>query len=959
MKAGLDIADWLRQLDLARYKSVFRDNAVDLETLPELGEVDLEKLGVLLGHRKKMLRAIALLTAEAASVVAPPMETLAAGRRSEAAERRQLTLLFCDIVNSTVLATQLDPEDLREILAAYIARTSEVIERFGGFIARFLGDGILAYFGYPRAQEHDPEQALRAGLALVDTIARLQIASGQLQVRVGVATGLVVVGDLVAGGAGQEHEVVGETPNLACRLQDQAEPNGIVVSPRTRQLVGDLFEFRDLGPRPLKGFAEPVRVWRLLGERAIVGRFEALRAHALTPLVGRQEELTVLARRWQQAKAGEGQMVLISGEPGIGKSRIMAAFEEGLAGEAHVRLRLFCSPHHQNSALYPAIAHLERAAGFIRGDSPAAKLDKLKELLSLSGETSAETVALFAELMDLPGGEQSSVTSLSAQRRRELTLAAMVRQLEAQARQQPVYLTVEDVHWIDATSLELIDIIAARVPQLAILLSMSFRPEFQPPWIGQAHVTTIALNRLYRRDAATIVSRVAGDKPLPADIVGRIIERADGIPLFIEELTKALLESGTLRERNGVYVMDGALRSSAIPSSLHASLMARLDRLSPVKEVAQIGAALGRSFPYDLLAAVGRLGDVELRDALDRLAATGLVSLRGVPPNAIITFKHALIQDAAYASLLRRSRQELHMRIGRVLEERFPETAIAQPELLAHHYAQAGLIETAIDFWRRAGERALRRSAHVEGVTHLTRAVELVRELPPSGGRDRRELELHLALGQMMRATKGYAAPETLRVFARARELLDHSGIVNDRTAVLYGLWSVHYVRAEHAAAREVAERSLAFAAEHADVDAAATANLLMACSLLAAGDFDESHHRFIRTQELSATDDVSQSRFTKNHGVAARSMVPWALWSLGYPDQAVVAAKEAVLLARARGHVPLTASVLFVGAFLGTALGAGGELAALAKDAEVYCVEHSVIAYREWAPILPRHRAG
>jgi class 3 adenylate cyclase/tetratricopeptide (TPR) repeat protein len=948
-----DIAEWLRSLDLPQYEQAFSDNAIDIETLPDLNEVDLEKLGVLLGHRKKMLRAIARLMSGASAELAPVRDTPRVSQRSDAAERRQLTVLFCDLVASTALSTRLDPEDLHEVLSRYATRVSEEVTRFGGFVARFLGDGVLVYFGYPQAREDDAERALRAALSLVDNISQLEFPTGALQTRVGVATGLVVVGDLAEGGDGQEHEVVGETPNLAARLQALAEPNTVVVATSTRQLVGDLFEFRDLGTAPLKGFAEPVRAWQVLGTSRVDSRFEALRTASLTPLVGREDELDLLLRRWHRARAGEGQIVLLSGEPGIGKSRILAAFERGLQGEPHFRHPFFCSPHHQDSPLYPFIAQIERAARFAREDTPETKLDKLEALLSQSGDSPPEERALFAEVMGLPTAHRYPPSILDAQRKREMTMAGFVRQLEVYARQRPVFLYFDDIHWIDSTSLELLDVIAARVLNLPVLFCLTFRPEFEPPWTGLPHVTSLALSRLGQREAAQLVARVAGDKSLPADILEQIVRRADGIPLFAEELTKALLEGGLLREQDDHYVLDGPLPSVAIPSSLYASLMARLDRLSPVKEVAQLGAAVGREFSYEVIAALARRTDAQLRGALEKLVSSGLVFRRGIPPNDSFIFKHALVQDAAYSSLLRRQRQELHARIGRVLEERVPETVATQPEIIAQHYAQAGLAVEAIDYWRRAGELALRRSANVEGVTHLTRAIELIRSLPATLQRNRRELELHLSLGQMMRATKGYAAPETLRVFTRARELLDEAATVNERKTVLYGLWSVHYVRAEHIAAREVANECTRLAAQYKDTDAPALANMLMGCSLWAEGLFVDSRRHLEHTQERlgPGEDDQIDSRFMQNNSIASLSYLAWTLWPLGYLDQALAAANEAVLRAQRTGHVPLTACVLYIQGFLRTALAADIDSPRThAADALAYCIEHRVTSYEHWA---------
>ena len=503
---------------------------------PELAEADLEKLGVLLGHRKKMLRAIVALAEDPAGEPNRARGPHATPAPNAAAERRQLTVLFCDLVASTVLATQLDPEDLRELLSVYTARVSEVVQPFGGFVARFIGDAAMVYFGYPQAREDDAEQALRAALALVNSIAELEVSTGRLQIRIGIATGLVVVGEGGEPNNAHPHDIVGETPNLAARLQVLAEPNTIVVAPGTRQLVGNLFEFRDSGLASLKGFSGPVQVWQLLGASTVDSRFEALRTALLTPLVGREDELELLQRRWRRAALGDGQIVLVSGEAGIGKSRMLAAFEDGLSREPHLRLQVFCSPHYQDSTLYPIIAHIERAARFARDDLPETKLAKLEALLSQSGAVDSDELALFAEVMGLATESRHRSPSLDPQEKRARTLAAFVRQLEAQARQGPVFLVVEDIHWIDSSSLELLDMLVARVPALRVLLCLTFRTEFHAPWSGQAHVTTLALNRLEHRDAARLVSHLAGDKLLPEEILERIVARADGIPLFAEEL---------------------------------------------------------------------------------------------------------------------------------------------------------------------------------------------------------------------------------------------------------------------------------------------------------------------------------------------------------------------------------------------------------------------------------------
>jgi class 3 adenylate cyclase len=631
-----------------------------------------------------------------AATSAVPTSPIVLARAS--AERRQLTVMFCDLVNSTVLSARLDPEDMGDVLRVYHDGCAKIVARFEGFVAKYMGDGVLVYFGYPHAHEDDAERAVRAGLALVEAIGATVLplpGELKLQLRVGIATGLVVVGDLIGSGAAQEEAVVGETPNLAARLQGLAAPNAVVIGADTRRLTGGLFEYRDLGAATLKGFADPVQAWQVVGPSAIESRFEALHATSTTtPLIGRDEELDLLMRRWQHAKRGDGRVVLLSGEPGIGKSRVTEAIEERLSGEPHIRLRFFCSPHHADTALHPIVSQLEHAAGFERDDNVERRLGKLEAILAPSTKDTKQATALLADLLSI-GGDRYPPPNLNPQRRKEETLEALFAQAAGLTAHRPVLMVFEDVHWIDPISLELLELMVERVSSLRVLLIMTFRPEFQSPWTGDAHVTTLALNRLGRQHGAELVKCLTGNKHLPSAILDQITAHADGVPLFVEELTKAVLESGLLRDAGDQYVLTGPVPPLAIPTTLHASLMARLDRLAPIREVSQIGAAIGREFSYELLAALVPLPESTLQEAVERLVRSELVFCRGRPPNATYTFKHALIRDAAYATLLRSRRQELHARIAQVLEDQFPDTVELHPEILAHHWSQAGLVEKA------------------------------------------------------------------------------------------------------------------------------------------------------------------------------------------------------------------------------------------------------------------------
>ena len=794
----MDVGDWLRSLGLGQYETLFRQNDIDAEVLSELTEGDLEKFGVSFGHRKRLLKSIASLGSTETAV--KPAALVALQMSTDAAERRQLTVMFCDLVGSTAMSAQLDPEDLRAIIRAYHRCCADCIERGGGFVAKYMGDGVLAYFGYPQAHEHDAERAVQAGLAIVEAAPKLVTAAGfPLHVRVGIATGLVVVGDLIGSGEAQERGVVGETPNLAARLQGIAEPDMVVIAEGTRKLLGNLFELRDLGANDLKGISGPARAWAALRPSSAESRFEALHASGLTALVGREEEFELLLRRWATAKGGEGQLVLLSGEAGIGKSRLTAALLERLAGEPHTRLRYFCSPQHTDSALYPIIGQMERAAGLVPDDAPRAKLNKVDAVLARTS-TSIEDAALFAVMLSLPNDGRYPTFDLDPPRRRQRTLEALVSQVEALTRQNPVLMIFEDAHWTDPTSLEAFGRTVDRIAGLRALLIVTFRPEFEPPWIGRSHVTALTLNRLTQRDIDTMIDRVAGAKFFPASIRQDIVDRTDGIPLFVEEMTNAVLEAeGEGEARRTVAAIPSS--TLAVPASLHASLMARLDRLGPAKDLAQIGSAIGREFSHALLAAVARKPAPELESALNRLITAGLLFRQGAPPHASYLFKHALVQDAAYGTLLRESRRAIHAGIAETLEGQFAEIAENQPELLARHCTEAGLIEKAADLWGKAGQRSVARSALAEAAAQLTRALAQIAALPTTPALRREQIKFQVALITPLIHLEGYAAPETKAAAERARLFIEQAEAMGEPVEdplllfeVLYGFWAASYV---------------------------------------------------------------------------------------------------------------------------------------------------------------------
>jgi class 3 adenylate cyclase/predicted ATPase len=939
----VDVEAWLRGLDLGRYEQAFRDNDIDAEVLPELTADDLVGLGVdSIGHRRKLLVAVAALRAGHAPSAAPPPPTertpglSSAGRTSEA-ERRQLTVMFVDLVGLTELSRRFDPEEMREVIRAYQNLIVGEITRLKGYVAQFMGDGVLAYFGWPQAYEDAAERAVRAGLAVVAAVPGIATPAGEpLAARVGIATGRVVVGELIGDHEARERVAFGETPNLAARLQALAEPGAVVIAESTRGLLGGLFDLRDLDAVSLKGFAGPVRTFVVVGEGAAEGRFEALHGaeRALTPLIGREHELALLRDCWERAREGEGQVVLLSGEPGIGKSRLVRALRERLEGEPLVVLSQFCSPHHTNTALYPVVGLLERAAGLRCEDPPSTQLDKLEAMLALVADDPREAASLLADLLGIPAGDRYPPLDLSPRQRKEWTFRALLDQLAGLAARQPVLALYEDVHWADPTTLELIGRVVERVQRLPVLALVTFRSGFVPPWGGYGHTTGLSLGRLGRRQGAAVVERVAGGKPLPPEVLEQVLVRADGVPLFVEELTKTVLETGLLTENGGRYELTGPLPSLAIPSTLHDSLMARLDRLTPVKEVAQVAACIGREFRYDLLAAVVGLREEELYNVLGRLAAAKLIFCCGDPSEANYTFKHALVRDAAYESLLRSRRRQLHARIAEVIERHFPEKAELEPELLAHHCAEAGLAEKAADYRLEAGRRALARSAMAEAIAHLSCGLAELERLPRDAGRQRREAVLQVSLASALAVAKGWTATETGRAYGRARELCATVGDDAQLRAALLGLAIFHQMRAELETAHRLGLEMLGLAERRAESDLEIAAERVLGNALYNLGRLREARACYERLLGRYDPERHSSLRFQHLYDprAATASILARVLHLLGYPDQAARRSEEALAEAQRLAHPPTTAFVLlhrcFLLQFLGRkrALGAASE---------------------------------
>ena len=843
-------------------------------------------------------------------------QTLAS--RLPAGERRQLTVMFCDLVGSTTLSAQLDPEDYGEVVQAYQATAAEVVTRFEGSIAQHLGDGLLVYFGYPVAHEEDAARAVHAGLEILRAIHALRIPNMQLQkplqVRIGIHTGVVVIGEI--GGRGKHEQLaLGETPNLAARLQGIAEPDTVVISAESFRLIQGLFTCRALGPQALKGIAAPVAVYHVLGESGAHSRFEVAVRTGLTPLIGREEEVRLLFSRWEQAKAGAGQVVVLSGEAGIGKSRLVQVLKEQLAVEVATQFECRCSPYYQNTAFYPVIELLQRTMHFHRDNSPEERLSKLEVTF---GETCGraslpEGVPLLARLLSLPMPDHFLPLTMTPQRQKQKTLATLLAWLLQEAAQQPVCFEVEDLHWADPSTLEFLGLLSAQAPTARLLLVLTARPEFRPPWELRSHMLHLMLNRLDRKHVETMVVRVAGGKALPAEVFRQVVVKTDGVPLFVEELTKMVVEamSGQVTGDGGQEgKIIGAQHTApvpalSIPTTLHDALMARLDRLHTAKEIAQVGATLGREFSYALLHAVSPLEEAALQNGLAQLVAAELLYQRGLPPQARYVFKHALVQDAAYQSLLKSSRQQYHKQIAQVLEEQLAETRETQPELLAHHYTEAGLIAQAIPYWQRAGQRAVERSANVEAISHLAKGLELLKTLPDSPERAQQELALQISLAVPLASTKGWAVPEVEGAYARGRELCQQVGEMPELFSVLFGLRTFYHIRGELQTARELAEQLLRLAQQGQAPDLLLEAHSALGTTLCFVGELASTRTHLEQGITLYNPQQYRSHiyLYSMDPGVVLLGFVAWTLWFLGYPDQAQKRSEEVFTLAQELAH--------------------------------------------------------
>lgn len=907
-----DLQDWLERLGLGGYSSVFAENDVDLDVLPHLSDEDLKGLGLSLGHRRKLLAAIPKLTQEPDSAASTLRTGTPDQPRIAEAERRQLSVLFCDLVGSTELSQRLDPEHLRELMRRYQDAVAGAVTRYEGFVAKFLGDGVLAYFGWPQAHEDQAERAVHAALDAVAAVAGLR-ADGQqeLQARVGIATGQVVIGEIVNETAGEAGAVVGETPNLAARLQSLAEPGSVIIDSTTRRLAGPAFELEDRGAHPLKGFREAVPVWRVAGEALVESRFEAAHGAALTEFVGRTQELSLLLDRWTRARDGEGQVVLLSGEAGIGKSRILRELQEELRADPHAVLHYQCSPYYVNAAFHPVVEQLRHGADFHHDDTPEIRLDKLERLLRTTVGDDPEIAALMAALLSLPADRYPSL-GITPQKQKLRTIEALGDRVQALSRQRSVLMLVEDVHWVDPSTLEWMDAVIERVQSLPVLVVVTHRPEFQARWTGYGHLTVHSLNRLSHSDGKAMAERITGGKTLPEQVLTQILKQTDGVPLFVEELTKTVLEAGFLEERDGRYELEGPLPPLAIPTTLHDSLMARLDRLAPVKEVVQAAACIGREFEPDLLTEVVSLDSEDLEDALDQLVQSGLIFRRRTAEGPSYLFKHALVQDTAYESLLMRKRRQIHADLARTLEGR----ADTDPLALARHCAAAGLAEKAVGHYLAAGQHLLATSALPEAVNALELGQRELVTLEPSDRRDRLELDLRVALGTARMANFGWPHGSVAEALEPAFGLATQ---IDDRGAMgplLWGLWVHYQTRTEFPQAHEWLAKLDEVAEESGDPELLAVRDMSSGCQYFWEAEYDRAASY---TEHIRATyDEARHARIVRyaNHDPLCFSL-HWAGslldWIVGYPDRALDRLEEALDIARRLGH-PFNAAFALTG---------------------------------------------
>ena len=899
-----DIAEWLGRQGLGQYAQTLAENHIDYSVLPDLTEDDLEKLGISLGHRKKLLRAIDAVwgtrqARDTTKVARTGAEATSPVQHREA-EFRQITVMFCDLVGSTQLSEKLDPEDLQKIIDSYRRECSTAIRRYGGEVARYLGDGVLAFFGWPYAHEDDAPRAVHAALEIVSVVTKIS-ESVTLACRVGVCSGPVVVGEIRNSTASWSMDAVGETPNIAARLQTLAEPDTVLISESTRRLVSATFDLQGLGPQALKGITEPVRAYRVLAAKSAGSRFEAAHAGTLTPLVGRSSELRLLLDRWEKVKEGDGQVILLSGIPGVGKSRLLHELKSHVEEEPHILLHHQCSPYHNQSAFHPVIEQIEQAAHLIAREADADKITKLQAYLPRSTNSSIEPLLLIANLLSISTENQQHLSELTPQQIKNRTISTLVEMLLAFSVQRPTLCIFEDAHWLDASTLELLELMISRIAHARVLLIVSSRPEFRPTWLAHANVSTHSLTRLSQAEVKTMIRDLLRGGNMPQKLVDQIIEKADGVPLFIEELTSSTL-SAPLRETLGHTEQPASLR---VPETLSDALMERLDRAAPSRRVAQIAAVIGREFSDDLLSAAARIDEEDMQSALSLLEQADIIYRVGISPFVRFAFKHVLLRDAIYDSLLKSKRQQIHADIAAILVHDFPKLVENQPEVLALHYQEASNHQMAIRYWFESGQRAVAHSANVEAIANFRKALQLLNALPETPERIKQEIDIQLALGIPLIAVRGYTAAETREAFSRARTLCLRLGDIPEYFQALFGLWGNHWMCGKNDEALRMADEFLSRSRALSDPVLLMVANRVMGSTLLTLGDFQSSASHFEETIRLSTGREERPlyNLYMVGPRAASLLLLSWDLWILGYPDQALSRVSEALALGKDLGH--------------------------------------------------------
>lgn len=903
-RTNRNLAEWLGQYGLGQYAQTFAENHIEYGTLRDLTDDDLKSLGLSLGHRKRLLKAIEALVAnqqpsDALSAVSNEVTEALSPVEDHEPEVRQITVLFCDLVGSTELSEKLDPEDLRPLIDAYRKTCDAAIRRYDGQVANYAGDGLMAFFGWPRAHEDDAVRAVHAGLAMLSEVARIQGAV-TLASRVGVCSGRVVVGQ--SGGPAGWLEAVGQTPNIAARLQALAAPNTLLVSDSTQRLASGAFNFQDIGFQELKGVTKPLRVYRVLSAKQRTSRFEAAHGSFLTPLVGRFAELNLLLDRWQKAKEADGQVVLLSGLPGVGKSRLIHELKSSIQNEPCFLLNYQCSPYHSQSAFFPIIEQIELAAQLRAGDSDADKLAKIKAYLSSFIDDSIESASLIAHLLSIPIGDRNRLSTLTPQQIKNRTIDTLLGMILSLSGKQATLCIFEDVHWIDPSTLELLELAMRRVDRARVMIVVSFRPEFRHTWSTGANVTLHSLTRLSRSEVTRMIKEMSREGNLSQQILDQIVEKADGVPLFIEELTTStIMISAQNSQQRSDFEQPTSIGPAKVPETLHDALMERVDRVVHGRKLAQIAAVIGREFSYDLLTAASRTDESDLRSALSQLEEADIIYRTGISPSVRFAFKHALLRDTVYNSLLRGRRQELHADFAAVLEKHFGELAENRPEILAYHYGEAGNNERAIGCWCEAGRRALAKSADVEAISHFRNALQLLSALPDTAQRSKQEVEIQLALGIPLIAVEGYAATQTREAFARASALCLKLDNPPEYFRALFGLWGHSWMGGKNDEALVLANEFLSRSQASPNSILLMVAHRIMGSTLLTIGEFQTARHHFEESIALSKIEGRQPvyDLYMVEPQVASLLLLSWDLLFLGHLDQSLVRVSEALAVAQ------------------------------------------------------------